>query len=290
MATQKNIDKFINDALAIEARDAYEAGRLGYYARILAQATMPHKATKDIAHVRKNGGITLSMTGDPAVGLPYGSVPRLLLAWLSTEVVKKKDREIPLGNSLTDFMRKVGIIQANEIPTGGKTGNLGRVKTQADRLFNATVNFSYDSKDLSARKGFRLSSETVTFWGAKNPDQKSLWQSRVVLSQEFFDEVTDSPIPVDLDTLRALRRSPLSLDLYIWLTYRMSYLKKPTEIPWGALQLQFGSDYKRTRAFKGKVVKELKKVEVLYPELRLEDSEKGLILRPSPTHIKRLVK
>ena len=38
-------------------------------------------------------------------------------------------------------------------------------------------------------------------------------------------------------------RSPMALDLYSWLTYRMSYLERLTGIPWGALQLQFGADY-----------------------------------------------
>lgn len=40
---QKNLDKLITEALAIEAEVAKEAGALGYMARALVQATMPHK-------------------------------------------------------------------------------------------------------------------------------------------------------------------------------------------------------------------------------------------------------
>src|SRR5690606_24335616 len=48
-------------------------------------------------------------------------------------------------------------------------------------------------------------------------------------------------------------------------TYRMSYLKDRTAIPWGALQLQFGSDYPTTaqgrRNFKKAFLHALAKVD-----------------------------
>ena len=43
--------------------------------------------------------------------------------------------------------------------------------------------------------------------------------------------------------LKLLKRSPLALDIYFWLTYRMSYLQKDTLIPWEFLQMQFGAYY-----------------------------------------------
>lgn len=39
------------------------------------------------------------------------------------------------------------------------------------------------------------------------------------LGEDFFKMVTASPVPVDMRALRALKRSPLALDLYAWLTY-----------------------------------------------------------------------
>ena len=103
-------------------------------------------------------------------------------------------------------------------------------------------------------------------------------------------EVTDRPIPLDLRAVQVLRRSPLALDLYTWVTYRMSYLTRPVEIPWGILQLQFGADYPRTsqgRAdFKRKMLGALKKIAVVYPKLRANDGEQGLRLLPGPTHVR----
>jgi hypothetical protein len=39
---KENIDKLVNEVLAIEREEAYQAGAIGYMARALIQATMPH--------------------------------------------------------------------------------------------------------------------------------------------------------------------------------------------------------------------------------------------------------
>ena len=41
--------------------------------------------------------------------LPYGNLPRLLLAWVSTEAVRTQSRELVLGRSLSEFMRALGL-------------------------------------------------------------------------------------------------------------------------------------------------------------------------------------
>jgi hypothetical protein len=107
------------------------------------------------------------------------------------------------------------------------------------------------------------------------------------LGQNFFTEVTRSAVPVDLRALHVLNASPLAIDLYVWLTYRMSYLKKPTLIPWKSLQAQLGSDYFRPRDFRRRVSKHLEAVIGIYPAVRLSQSKSGLRLHPSPPHIGR---
>ena len=81
-------------------------------------------------------------------------------------------------------------------------------------------------------------------------------------------------------------RSPLALDIYCWLTYRMSYLERPSKpIPWAALKQQFGCGYGRTRAFKARFLRMLRQVLVVYPAARLQVRPAGLQLNPSPTHV-----
>jgi hypothetical protein len=94
-------------------------------------------------------------------------------------------------------------------------------------------------------------------------------------------------VAIDLRTLKALKSSPLALDIYSWLTYRMSYLQKPCVIPWEAQQTQFGADYGRLRDFKRKFLAHLAGVLHVYPAARLSELPAGLLLRPSPTHLPR---
>ena len=113
------------------------------------------------------------------------------------------------------------------------------------------------------------------------------WRSHIVLGQDFFEEITRSAVPVDLRAIGYLQRSPLAIDLYVWLTYRMSYLKKPTLVPWEGLQNQFGADYARPRDFRRKVLTQLQEVLRLYPTVRVTPTDTGLRLYPSPPHVGR---
>jgi len=280
---QKNIEKLITEALAIEAEAAVEANALGFMARAMVQATMPHKKTTKNEFVRRNGAFTLSMLSPAHIGLPYGSVPRLLMAWLTTEAVRTQSRELILGDNLSAFMRELDLV-----PTGGRWGSITRLKTQTKRLFSTSVSCTYDGKDKTALMGYRIADSALLWWDTKTPpEQQSLWKSAVTLTEPFFKELTEHPIPIDMRALKAIKRSPLALDLYCWLTYRMSYLSKQTEIPWPALAVQFGSEYSRTRDFKAAVLKELRKVMVVYSEVNVTEGKHGLILKPSPPHIKK---
>ena len=42
--------------------------------------------------------------------------------------------------------------------------------------------------------------------------------------------------------LKAMKRSPLGLDLYLWLTYRTFGLTRPLRLTWPLLYRQFGVD------------------------------------------------
>ena len=69
-----------------------------------------------------------------------------------------------------------------------------------------------------------------------------MWDSRIELGEKFFQEIIAHPIPIDLHTLKALKRSPLGLDLYLWITYRTFRLKHPLTLSWRQLYRQFGAD------------------------------------------------
>jgi hypothetical protein len=280
--TPHTIDSLINQALAIEDEQAQDAGALGFMARAMVQATLPHRKVEGNEFERRNGSFTLTLQAPSKIGLPYGSIPRLLLAWVTTEAVKTKSRELELGGSMAAFMAELGLT-----PTGGANGSITRLKNQTRRLFSATITAAYEDGEQVADMGYRLADKSVLWWHSKDPEQAGLWKSTVTLSDHFFNEVIDRPVPIDMRAVKALKQSPMALDIYTWLTYRASYLKRPTVIPWSSLALQFGSDYSRLRAFKEAFLQELKKVVLVYGQVQVEATELGLIVKPSMTHITR---
>jgi hypothetical protein len=276
------VERLITEALAIEAESAQNAGALGFMARAMVQATLPHKKVEGNEFERRNGAFTLSLMAPAKIGLPYGTVPRLLLAWLTTEAVKTQSRELELGDSLSGFMRELDLL-----PTGGRWGSITRLKDQTARLFASTVSATYTDAEKRAEMGYRLADKSLLWWDAKRPEQAALWRSSVTLTEPFYREIIEHPIPVDMRAIKALKRSPMALDLYCWLTYRASYAKKPSTIPWAALAMQFGSDYARLRDFKASFLAELRKVATVYAGAQFEAIEVGLVVKPSPPHIAR---
>ena len=292
---RKHIDELITQSLAIEAEQAKDAGALAFMARALVQASMPHSKQEGNEFTRVNGAFSMTMLAPSAVGLPYGTIPRLLIAWLTTEAVRTKSPDIELGSTLSGFMAELGMQ-----PTGGRWGSITRLQDHTNRLFSTYIACSYTALDddsgfkRKAMKNILLVDKADLWWGPRQPDQGLLWKSTVTLNTRFFDEITTSPIPIDMRALKALKKSPLALDIYCWLTYRMSYLRKESHIPWEVLQMQFGSGYPQTTRgkldFKRNFIKQLKAVHIVYPLANVDPIDTALILTPSHTHVPRLRK
>lgn len=282
----RQLDKLFTSALAIEFEAAKEAGALGFMARAMVQATMPHKRVSGNEFTRINGAFAMTMLAPSKIGLPYGSIPRLVTGFLTTEAVRTKDRQIVLGNSLSRFMAELDLA-----PTGGRWGTIPRLREQMTRLFACSISCTYSAGSAFALENVNIADRATLWWTPQQPDQAALWESTVVLSDRFFTEITENPVPMDLRALRALKRSPMALDVYLWLTYRLSYVKRPTAVPWGALQLQFGADYPTTdqgrRDFKKAFLRALTKVTVVYSAARLDTTADDLILLPSRPHVSR---
>jgi hypothetical protein len=276
------IDSLINQALAIEDEQAQDAGALGFMARAMVQATLPHSKVAGNEFTRVNGNYSLTIMAPSSIGLPYGTIPRLLLAWLTTEAVKTKSRELELGDSLSGFMAELDMM-----PTGGRWGSITRLKDQSRRLFSSSITAVYEDGPGFAVINQAVADRAQFWWDNKNPEQAGLWKSTVTLSENFFNEVIDRPVPIDMRAVKALKKSPMALDIYTWLTYRASYLKRSTVIPWVSLAQQFGSNYAELRNFKAAFLNELKKVVLVYGQVQVEITEQGLIVKPSLTHISK---
>ena len=209
------------NALA-EAREADPD--LGFVGRVLALCSLPrtNPGNQD-KYIRRNGPFTLVMTATGEYKLPYGTLPRLLMAWVSTEAVRTQNRELVLGDSLAHFMRTLGIYNSGGHPQT-------RLKNQMRRLFNASIRLIHKHEHGERFIASQIADRGEFWWDPKRPAERTLWQSKIRLGEEFFNEIIHHPVPLDMNTLKGLKRSPLGLDLYMWLVYRTFKLDAPLRL------------------------------------------------------------
>ena len=153
------------------------------------------------------------------------------------------------------------------------------------RLFGCTVTMIYEDENVDATVNAVIADSTVFWWNKL--DQRTLWDSKIELGEKFFNEIIKHPVPLDMNTLTALKRSSLGLDLYLWLVYRTFPLRAPLRLTWKQVYRQFGahpdkaSDNETIQNFRRKVLRELKKIKMAWPELTYTTATGLLILLPS---------
>ena len=125
--------------------------------------------------------------------------------------------------------------------SGGRHGERARLKNQMERLFTCSVQLIYTESDHKVVVSSFVAERAEFWWSAREPNAPSLWDSRIELGEKFFNEIIAHPIPIDLHTLKALKRSPLGLDLYFWLVYRTFTLRQPLTLSWRQIYRQFGA-------------------------------------------------
>ena len=253
----------------------------GFMARTMALCSLPRSNPGNRKeYVRRNGPYKLGMTAGIDNKLPYGNLPRLILAWVCTETVRTKSRVLILGPSLSDFMRSLGVYNC-----GGQPQT--RLRNQMKRLFGCTVQLIYKDENVDATVNAVIADHTVFWWNERKPDQPSLWDSKIELSEKFFNEIINHPVPLDMNTLTALKRYSLGLDLYLWLTYRTFTLRTPLRLSWQQVYRQFdpnpnsAATHDAVQNFRRRILREMKKIKLAWPELNYSTAPGLLILHPS---------
>ena len=256
---------------------------MGFMARMMVLCSLPRTNPGNRHQYKRVNGpykLIMSVTGDHK--LPFGNLPRLLLAWVCTEAVRTGSRELVLGKSLSEFMRTLGVYSSD-----GKAYT--RLRNQMRRLFNAHVRLIYEDEHGEASVSSSVADSTAFWWNPKRPDEPMLWESKIELGEKFFQEIISHPVPLDMNILMALKRCSLGLDLYLWLTYRTFTLKSPQQLTWRQLYQQFGTDPAKAsdkfivRNFRQNVLRELNKIKLAWPELNYTTALGVLILHPLDT-------
>ena len=155
------------------------------------------------------------------------------------------------------------------------------------RLFGCTVSLIYEDENGRVTVNSLIADSTAFWWNPQRPEQPSLWDSKIELSEKFFNEIISHPVPIDMNTLTALKRCCLGLDLYLWLGYRTFALRAPQRLTWRNLYRQFGlhlskaNDHRTVQNFRNQALRELKKIKIAWTELNYATAPGVLILHPS---------
>lgn len=265
------------------ARDGTDADLRFLYTPLI-QCTFPHSDPGDgvTTYTRRNGRLEVSIVGKSGVGLPYGVPARLLSIYVTSEIKRTKSRQVLLGRSFADFLRRL------ELPvTGGVRGTTTMYRDQINRLVRTFFTIDESVSDESVTRldirNARFCSNASVWWD-KNYQAGTC--AALEISDEMYDSMIERSAPLSNKAIRALRRSPLDLDIYAWLVYRLYRLNRPAAlITWDDFSAQTGQSYARTRDFRTQVGNSLQRVLKQYPEARVEVMKEGLRLQRSPRHI-----
>ena len=235
-----------------------------YLPAFLASVSLPHSKVDGPEFSRVNGNLRLSLLAPEDPGLPYGMYPRLILMHLTTKALLYRERAFYVGESENEFLSLMGIAD-----TGGAKGTSTRARDQLRRL--CLTSFAYHDKSKDQGRNIVLADNWVT-WPGRGV--------QVTLSEQFYRLARTGSVPLDAGILNGLGRSPLALDAYAWLTYRVARLARETVVPWRSLEIQFGADYTHPRQFRWKFRRVLEAIKKLWPGIEAEPRDKGLLIRP----------
>ena len=179
-----------------------EEQRIGIMHAGFAMTALPHRATTETVWERQSGDVKLLLesgrtSATELIGLPYGSVARMILLYLQTEAVRTRSRDVELGRSMNTWLNSMGM------GNGGHNYNL--VREQSRRLSLCRLTFLR----VSAKQTFITNGSFVHDAILPNDDtddyQLQFWKPCVRLDEGFYKSSSN------IHYLCERRRSALSV-------------------------------------------------------------------------------
>ena len=220
------------------------------------------------------------------LGVPYGSLPRLVLIHIMTEAVRTRSRHIVLGTSFTDWMRRMGFRTISYGPRGSAT----LIREQLDRLLACEWMIRWDNETSKGDTEFAVKEIKLTNDYAGTNGRQGGFSREILLTEGFFDHLREHAVPLDENAIRQLRDSATALDLYTWLAYRLPRVSgnRPAILNWQQLAVHFGNEGKNIRKFR-QTIRDAwdRHVSAVYPEARAEFDTMAVRLYASPAPLQR---
>lgn len=286
----KQLLKRANDLININMKRKEGNQDIGFNSRPFVLCGLPYRSQKDLVWKRRNGDIYLKVKGDPEYGLPYGQ-DRIIPIFLATQAIRQQSREIK-WDTAGEVLDMFGLSRAGS--------NYQRLIERFKRIFTSTIYFGNEKDDeqlLWSRFHFMDKMNLWFKWA--DMDTKTLPMqhideegdlvdscNHVVLSEAFWKELKEHPIPIDINAVRALTDSPGCLDFYCWLAWRSWTTRAPARIPLdtgNGLFAQLGMKKKQSTWKKRQTLKEwLRRIQFAWSDCSAHLSKNGKILVVPP--------
>lgn len=252
---------------------------------VLCQVGLPRAKTDAREFMRKSGDAWVNVQAgwlDEGKGpvqqpIPYGAMPRLALAWVSSYAKRFGTREIPIGDSAAEFLRLMGMESEGR--------RYATLRKQMHALAACRLQLGFKGRTFNGQPV-----EQFDAWLSNgHAEQRTLWPGVMMLSESYFNSLMDSAVPLDNRALHALKGSALALDVYAWLAHRLHRIEgRPVILHWKSLREQFAQEYQGKdpdKDFKKQFLPVLRNVQVVYPQAKIKQVTGGLMLMASPPPI-----
>jgi len=252
---------------------------------VMCQVGLPRAKVEGREFLRQSGAAWLNVQAgvlDEGQGpvlqpVPYGPMPRLALAWVSTYAKRHGSREIPIGDSAAEFLRLMGL--------DDQGARYVTLRKQMQALAACRLQLGYKGRTFNGQPVEQFDAWVTN----RETEQRALWPGVMVLSESYFTELVKNAVPLDNRALHALKGSALALDVYAWLAHRLHRIdSRPVILHWTNMREQFGQEYQGKEAdkdFKKKFLIALRAVLAVYPQAKVKQVTGGLMLMASPPPI-----
>jgi hypothetical protein len=242
----------------------------------MVHAPLPREFTNTNEWTKVINNHTYTYICPTNIGVPWGAYSRLIFFQLTSLARKTKTREIFLGNSLSAFMKPLGLKQR-----GSETGNIEAFKEQFIRCINCTIYHQVALQNKTTELSVIPVVESALFADLASWE----WHATIKLSEPFYQEALHSP-PIDSGAFIVLSPGTLRMDILNFLSVRLYSLKKDTHISWKQLHSMFASPNLSNKSFRQGFKKYFREARAFYPDANAHITTDGLFLAPSPKLIR----
>jgi len=264
--------KQVESILLIREQREHGTQELAFQARpfILCGLPLRRPSLAQLSYTRRNGRFFLQIVAHPQYGLPFGQ-DRLIPIWVATLALWQKSREVHFDSAarMLDFFH---------LPKDGF--HYRRLVEAFQRVFGATIFFGTEensaANNLLDWTRFHFLDRMKLWYGTG--DRSSAAEAKaddnvITLSEVFYNEIQQHPIPLEREVVSSLAHAPGMLDFYLWLAWKgWTIHDAPSRIPIvgpAGLCDQLGAaPYASPRRFRHLIVEWLAKVKVYWPGCR----------------------